>query len=818
MDKARKNMMSWMSLLVGVVLLTTTLPQSAAAQDQDDPPGRVARLGYMQGSVSFQPAGEPDWVQAVPNRPMTTGDKLWADRDSRAEVELGSAVIRLAANTGFSFLNLDDQTVQIQVTSGSINVTVRRLDRDDVFEVDTPNLAFSVFQPGRYRVEASEDGDYTVVSVREGEGESTGNGQTYTLHAGQRATFSGTETLNAEVVEIGRPDAFENWAYSRDRRHQGSRSAQYLSHDVVGYEDLDDYGEWRDDRSYGHVWFPTQVAAGWAPYREGHWVWISPWGWTWVDDEPWGYAPFHYGRWVVIGNRWGWVAGPVDVVPVYAPALVVFLGAGGGGFGGNVGWFPLGPREVYVPSYTVSRAYINRVNVSNTTVNTTTITSVYNTTIVNRTANITNVSYVNRNVAGAVTAVPQHAFVSAQPVARAAVAVNVREMASVPVSSRAAVAPSRESVLGPRASSAGRVAAPPADVSSRPVVAKATPPPPPVPFARQQQALAAHPGQPLERHEVRNLRPANTPAAQPMVKLAPPGKPATPNRGPGGPPARKGGRPGQPASEAPGDRPASAGRPGQPANEAPADRPANAGRRGQPANEAPADRPANAERPGQPANEAPADRPANAGRPGQPANGAPADRPANAGRPGQPANEAPADRPASAGRPGQPANEAPADRPANAGRRGQPANEAPADRPANAGRRGQPADAPAVDQPANRPGNRPAPNERPGVTNPAQPDNRPESKRPTEPPARNDRPSSARPDNRPEPNRNEPAPRSQTQTPPPSERQQPRTPPPAAAGPGSQQQQGTKAKPQTPEEKKRQDEKRKREEKPPPPQ
>ena len=560
MDKALKEITSWMSLLVGVALLTTAMPQRAAAQDEDDPPGRVARLGYMQGSVSFQPAGESDWVQAVPNRPMTTGDKLWADQDSRAEVELGSAAIRLAANTGFSFLNLDDHTMQIQLTSGSLNISVRRLDRNDVFEVDTPNQAFSVFQPGRYRVEASGDGNYTVVSVREGEGESTGNGQTYTLHAGQRGTFSGTESLNADVVEIGGPDEFDNWAYSRDRRHEGSRSAQYLSHDVVGYEDLDDYGDWRDDSNYGHVWFPTRVSAGWVPYREGHWDWISPWGWTWVDDASWGYAPFHYGRWVTVGGRWGWVAGPVNVVPVYAPALVVFLGFGGIGFGGNVGWFPLGPREVYVPSYYVSRGYMNRVNISNTTVNNITITNVYNTTIVNKSTNITNVTYVNKNVAGAVTAVPQHAFVNAQPVARVAVAVNAREMASGPVSSRATVAPSRESVLGSRANSAGHVAAPPPAVASRQVIAKAPPPPPPVPFARQQQALAAHPGEPLARHEVQTLRPANTPAVQPMVKLAPPGKPATPNMG------RPGNQPGNPPN---------AGRPGQPANTPPANRPGN---------------------------------------------------------------------------------------------------------------------------------------------------------------------------------------------------------------------------------------------------
>ena len=143
----------------------------------------------MEGSVSFQPAGESEWVEAVPNRPMTTGDKIWADRDSRAEVQMGSATVNLAANTGVSFLNLDDRTVQIELSSGVINVRVRDLDRDSVFEIDTPNQAFSIYQPGRYRVEASEDGTYTVVTIREGEGESTGNGQSYTLHSGQRTTF-----------------------------------------------------------------------------------------------------------------------------------------------------------------------------------------------------------------------------------------------------------------------------------------------------------------------------------------------------------------------------------------------------------------------------------------------------------------------------------------------------------------------------------------------------------------------------------------------------------------------------------------------------
>jgi len=520
---------------------------------------------------------------------MTTGDKLWADKGSRAELQLGSAVIRLSENTGVSFLNLDDHTVQIQLSSGTINLRVRRLDQDDAFEVDTPDLAFTVSQPGNYRLDASEDGTSTVVSLRDGGGQATGNGQTYTLSAGQRATFSaGTDSLNADVEDLGGPDQFDNWADGRDHRYDDSRSAQYVSRDVVGYEDLDDNGSWRDDRDYGHVWYPNNVGPGWAPYREGHWDWISPWGYTWVDDSAWGYAPFHYGRWVTVGGRWGWIAGPVNVQPVYAPALVVFIGGGGGGFGGDVGWFPLGPREVYVPPYQVSRGYMNQVNVSNTTVNTTTITNVYNNTIINnQTTNITNVNYVNRNVQGAVTVVPQRAFAGAQPVGRAAIAVNPQQIARAPVSARVAVVPTEQSVLGAKASTANHVTAPPAAVMNRQVVAKRTPPPPPVPFAKQQQALAAHPGEPLAKHEIQSLRPAGAAAAHPMVKVAPPGKPATPTTGrPGNPP--NAGRPGQPTPP-----PAETNRPpaAQPPNRPPAARPQNRPPVAQPPNRPPVAQP-----------------------------------------------------------------------------------------------------------------------------------------------------------------------------------------------------------------------------------
>src|SRR6202790_751131 len=231
---------SWWSALFALTLATVLLPQHAAAQDnyqpQDDPPSRVARLGYMEGSVSFDPAGEQDWVGATENRPMTTGDKIWADKGSRAELQLGSAVIRLSENTGISFLNLDDRTAQIQLSSGAINIRVRRLENGETFEVDTPNLAFSIYQPGNYRVEASEDGSNTVVTVREGAGETTRNGQSYRIHAGQRTTFSGAEQLEADTEQIAQPDQFDTWADGRDHRWENSRSSRYVSPDVVGYD------------------------------------------------------------------------------------------------------------------------------------------------------------------------------------------------------------------------------------------------------------------------------------------------------------------------------------------------------------------------------------------------------------------------------------------------------------------------------------------------------------------------------------------------------------------------------------------------------
>jgi hypothetical protein len=481
---------------------------SSPARADDDPPGRVARLNYIQGSVSFQPGGETDWVQANPNRPLTVGDNLWADRNSRGELHIGSSSIRIAGETGITFLNLDDRTVQIQLAQGSMNVSVRRLDGGDAFEIDTPNLAFTLQRPGEYRVDVDPNGNATTVTVRAGEGDATGGGSEYHMDSGDRATFSGTDTLTYDGGRVGGLDEFDGWCRSRDDREEHSQSSRYVSRDVIGYDDLDDNGEWRSVPDYGYVWFPTRVAAGWAPYRYGHWVWVAPWGWTWVEDEPWGFAPFHYGRWAELGGGWCWVPGPVVVRPVYAPALVVFVGGprfglsvSFGGGGGGVAWFPLGPREVYVPPYRTSVRYVQNVNVTNTTVNVVNVTNVYNNVNVNK------ITYMHQNNVAAVTAVSHDTFVNARPVAAANVRVTAQQVQAAEVQRNFAVVPVQKSVVG-----GGAVATvkPPEAVMRRQVVAKETPAPPRASF---NSTIASQPGT--------SFRPALVPGQQPQQQVQP---------------------------------------------------------------------------------------------------------------------------------------------------------------------------------------------------------------------------------------------------------------------------------------------------------
>ncbi len=451
-------------------------PDQADQNSDQDPPGRVADLNYSQGSISYRPANQDEWISGVPNGPLVTGDDLWADESSRAEVHIGSTAIRIGSKTGITFLNLDDHTTQIRLAQGKMILRVRHVDDDDAYEVDTPNLAFTILQPGEYRFDVGEDAAKTTITVWSGRGRAVGGGSSYTVVAQQSAVFTGTDSLNYELDQVPDPDDFDIWAFDRDKHEDNSESANYVSREMTGYEDLDEYGDWSYVAGYGPCWRPYMVGAGWAPYRVGRWAFVAPWGWTWVGGEPWGFAPYHYGRWAFVGGGWFWVPGPAVVRPVWAPALVAWVGGPGFrvGVGAGVGWFPLAPGEVYIPAYRVSRAYVNNVNVTNTNVSATRITNVYNTTVIDRNTTVNRVAYVNEHVNGGVTVVSHDTFVNARPVAQNVVHVDQRQLqAAAPTTRFSPAQPVRASVLGGEHPAAVK---PPASVINRQVVAERMPP------------------------------------------------------------------------------------------------------------------------------------------------------------------------------------------------------------------------------------------------------------------------------------------------------------------------------------------------------
>jgi hypothetical protein len=487
------------------------------SQDSD-PPGRVARLSYMEGSVSFEPSGENSWSQATLNYPLTAGDRLWTDKGARAELETGNIAMRMSEQTDLTATSLTDQLLQLGLAQGSLRVTAYDLRSGSEVEVDTSNAAVTILQAGSYRVDTYPDQNVTLVTVNRGEVQVTGNGLNQTVGAGQALRLSGSGQVQADWVDVPGPDGFDQWCGNRDQRYLASTSRRYVSSYVPGYYDLDQYGNWEAVSQYGPIWYPSGLAVGWCPYRYGRWAWVEPWGWTWVDQAPWGFAPFHYGRWVQIGPRWGWLPGPIAVAPIYGPAFVAFVGGGGFadsfGVGGVAAWFPLGPGEPFYPWYHHSDGYLRQINVTNVrNINVTNITNI---------TNINNIHYRYQTVAA--TAVPANVFRNAEPVARNLVKVNPQQLA------RAQVIPHPEINPTPRALAAGNPATHPPVGTERPVIV--------------QHAPVGHPGEATTA--TRNAPPANNPrvnenvarpptpnehgVAQPNRNNPPAGNPSTENR------------------------------------------------------------------------------------------------------------------------------------------------------------------------------------------------------------------------------------------------------------------------------------------------
>ncbi|UCV28427.1 DUF6600 domain-containing protein [Ferribacterium limneticum] len=355
-------MLQSMHRIIAATLCMIVLPAMA----QNDPPARVGRLAHLENEVNLRVDRNDQGGPATINWPISSGAVLETGRRGRAEVWIGSTAYRLADDSQAEFLTVDDRQVDVRLNEGSLAVTV--LDRDQVDDVMvvTPDGNVRFQTPGRYRVDVLDD--HSELTVQAGRATFDDGRRVTPVAAGQQASRwgDGRERLDGNW----RQDAFDQWVANRENATLASTARRHVSPHMTGYQDLDAYGDWQSAPDYGVVWYPRAVADDWAPYRYGRWAWVAPWGWTWIDQAPWGFAPFHYGRWAMIHGRWGWVPGRLVARPVYAPALVAWIGNPGWnvsfGFGAApaVGWFPLAPREVYVPGHRHSHQYVRQINVS----------------------------------------------------------------------------------------------------------------------------------------------------------------------------------------------------------------------------------------------------------------------------------------------------------------------------------------------------------------------------------------------------------------------------------------------------------------------
>jgi hypothetical protein len=444
------NMLRLLVARFALALAALMLGTTAWAQD-DDPPARVGRLADTRGQVWLYDQHGGEWTAAARNRPITSGDRLSTEGGARAEVQVGSVAWRLDEHTEMEVLQLDDEVVHLQLYRGSIALRARTPDAAAQVQVFTAEGRFAPLRAGHWRID--RDGSTSGATAWSGGVNFRSDDSELDVEPGQRIEFWHADGRTHYSRADSERDAFADWALAEEARiAERSGSSRYVSPEMPGIEDLDRHGRWERSDDYGALWVPRAVAPGWAPYRYGHWSYVGPWGWSWVDDAPWGFAPFHYGRWVYWRAGWAWVPGAYIARPVFAPALVAWIGGPRVSIGVNVGgsrppavgWFPLGPREVYVPAYRVSPRYVRNVNATHV--------RRIDPAIVRQPTSLPPQRYVNRLAPGAITAVTPDVIERRQPVGRHADARLVRDIAEQPVSpSLPALAATQRAATQPRA-------------------------------------------------------------------------------------------------------------------------------------------------------------------------------------------------------------------------------------------------------------------------------------------------------------------------------------------------------------------------------
>ncbi len=351
-------------LAMAVITIAVGLA-GASARAQDDPPGRVGRVAEIAGEVrTINPEGA--WDTLVRNQPLSTGDRITTDRTGRATLQFGSTIVRVGGGSDLQVTQLDDQKIRLHFDHGQLAVRVRSDDIPGELFIETDEGAWVPHHQGEYRFDRVA---HQVLGAQALSGDMLLEAPDSSLPvaAPQRAEVwrAGAQQATHYRLVPAVKDAFGDAVLAQDKADDklaAANAAAQVPPEMTGAADLARFGAWSVASDGAHVWTPTTLPAGWQPYQQGAWSWVSPWGWTWNDDQAWGFAPFHYGRWLSVKGRWAWTPGQWGATrPVYAPALVGWFGGPALTVDGApaVGWVALAPDEPVFPGYAMSAKYWN---------------------------------------------------------------------------------------------------------------------------------------------------------------------------------------------------------------------------------------------------------------------------------------------------------------------------------------------------------------------------------------------------------------------------------------------------------------------------
>jgi hypothetical protein len=315
-------------------LCLTTLPVAGQTDEAHPPgdgyhPGNYGRVRYKENGLTIARAetgSRREFLAAGHvNTPIFAGDTLATGPKERAEAQLANAaLVRLDQHTHVVFSALPDPYPETQdktvlrLTQGGVRIE-SSLDDQKEFLLETPGCRIYLAADSDLRVYVR--GGRTRVSTLRGMARVESGGSSLVLRAGM-----GTEVIGGAAPLGPRPynsflaEGFDHWVAAR-KSHSAANlgltpSATTIQEALPAqvqpfFRELSLHGIWVRNDHFGYAWVPQVSEANWRPYRAGHWG-HGQLGYFWISHEPWGWAPYHYGRWIWLDALgWAWVPGTV---------------------------------------------------------------------------------------------------------------------------------------------------------------------------------------------------------------------------------------------------------------------------------------------------------------------------------------------------------------------------------------------------------------------------------------------------------------------------------------------------------------------------